>query len=157
MVALTSKKHSKRTCAPSREEKPWFQPRDWTSGLEKMVLWFYSDYTAASSQTRVDVDRRLLHSFQWLICQMCIWCGEPSPAECTAMIAGTTSRESVTTVNIWLWESIWGGWVLIFYHSLNNMFAWKMFDHTRVRWLVCWSIISPHCGCYLLYVLLCIL
>lgn len=136
MVALTSKKQSKRTRAPSREEKPWFQPRDWTSGLEKMVLWFYSDYTAASSQTHVDVDRRLLHSFQRLICQMCIWCGEPSPAGCTAMIAGTTSCESVLTVNIWLWESIWGGWVLIFYHSLNNMFAWKIFYHTRVRWLV---------------------
>lgn len=44
--------------------------------------------------------------------------------------------ESVSTVIIWLWESIWGGWVLIFYHSLNNMFVWKTFYHTRVRWLV---------------------
>lgn len=101
-----------------------------------MVLWFYSNYTAASSQTHVDVDRRLLHSFQRLICQMCIWCDEPSPAECTAMRAGTTSCESVLTVNIWLWESVRGGWVLIFYHSLNNMFAWKIFDHTNIRWLV---------------------
>lgn len=78
----------------------------------------------------------LLHSFKRLICQIRIWCGEPSPAERTAMKAGTTSRESVSTAIIWLWESIWGGWVLIFYHSLNNMFAWKIFYHTRVRWLV---------------------
>lgn len=100
----------------------------------KMVLWLCSDYTAASSQKHVDW--RLLHSFQGLICQIRIWCGEPSPAECTAMIAGTTSCESVSTVIIWLWESIRGGWVLIFYHSLNKMFAWKIFEHTRVRWLV---------------------
>lgn len=101
-----------------------------------MVLWFYSDRAAASSQGHDD--RWLLHSFQRLICQMRIWCGEPSPAECTAVIAGTASRESVTTVIIWLWESIWGGWVLIFHHSLNNMFAWKVFFfyYTWVRWLV---------------------
>lgn len=138
MVALTGKKQSKRTykCAPSREEKPWFQPWNWTSGVEKTVLWFCSNYTAVSSQIHVDADLRLLHSFLRLICQICIWCGGCSPAECTDMIAGTTARQSVSTVNIRLWESIWGGWVLIFYHYLNNMFAWKIFYHTRVRWLV---------------------
>lgn len=44
----------------------------------------------------------LLHSFQRLIRQIRIWCGEPSPAERTAMKAGTASRESVSTVIIWL-------------------------------------------------------
>lgn len=117
MGALTSKKQSKRSCAPSREERPWFQPEDWTSGLEKMVLWLCSDYT---KQPHVDGDCYI--HFKRLICQIRIWCDEPSPAECTAMIAGTTARESVSTVIIWLWERIWGGWVLIFYHSLNNMF-----------------------------------
>lgn len=58
------------------------------------------------------------------------------------MITGTTARESVATVNIWLWESIWGGWVLIFY-LLNNMFAWKIFYHTRVRWLVVEVLFPP--------------
>lgn len=116
----------RETLVPAPRLNIWFG--------EKMVLWFCSDYTAASSQKHVDW--WLLHSFQRLICQIRIWCGGPSPAECTDMIAGTTSRESVSTVIIWLWESIWGGWVLIFYHSLNNMFAWKIFYHTRVRWLV---------------------
>lgn len=90
--------------------------------------------------------------FQRLICQIHIWCGDPSPAECTDMIAGTTSRESVSAVIIWLWESIRGGWVLIFYHSLNNMFAWKNILSHKSKMTCFWSIISPQCGCYLLYV-----
>lgn len=90
-----------------------------------------------------DADRRPLHSFHRLICQIRIWCGEPSPAECTDMIAGTTSRESVSAVIIWLWESIWGGWVLIFYHSLNNISAWKNILSHKSKMTCFWSIISP--------------
>lgn len=63
----------------------------------KMVLWLCSDYT---KQPHVDGDCYI--HFKRLICQIRIWCDEPSPAECTAMIAGTTARESVSTVIIWL-------------------------------------------------------
>lgn len=38
-------------------------------------------------------------------------------------------------LNIWLLNSIQGGWVLIF-DRLNNRFARRVFHYTRVRWLV---------------------
>lgn len=150
MVALTSKKQSKRTCAPSREEKPRFDPGDLTSDLEEMVLRFFGADTAANIRNMLGADWWLLHSSERLIGQMCIWCGEPSPAECTDMIAGTISSESVLAVIIWLWESIWGGWVLIFDHSLNSMFTWKNIPPHKSKMTCFCSIISPHCGCYLL-------
>lgn len=59
----TSKKQSKRRLhVPSAGKRNLSSSQEnWTSGLEKMVLWFCSDYTAASSQK--DVDWWLLHSF----------------------------------------------------------------------------------------------
>lgn len=100
-----------------------------------MVLWLCSDYTAASSQKHADCWLWLLHSFQRLICQIHIWWAF------TCWVHSYDSRNSFPWVSVHcnymaIWESIWGGWVLIFHHSLNNMFAWKILYHTRVRWLV---------------------
>lgn len=105
-----------------------------TSQETEHLVWttwcFGSVATIQQPRVRNNADRWLLHSFQWLICQICIWCGEPSPAECTDMTAGTTSCESVSTVK-YIWEHIRGGWVRIVM-SLYYIFS----ENTiRVRWL----------------------
>lgn len=103
MVALTSKKAVKANMCPQQgRENLGSGHEDRTSDLERMVLWFFGADAAATSEKLVDADGRLLHSFERLIRQIHIWCGEPSPAECTDMRAGTTSRESVSAVIIWL-------------------------------------------------------
>lgn len=94
------------------------------------ITWcFGSVATIQQPRVRNNADRWLLHSFQRLICQICIWCGEPSPAECTDMTTGTTSCESVSTVK-YIWENIRGGWVRrvmsLYYTFSENTVSHKM-------------------------------
>lgn len=123
-----------------------------TSQETEHLVWttwcFGSVATIQQPQVRNNADRWLLHSFQWLICQIYIWCGEPSPAECTDMTTGTTSCESVSTVK-YIWEHIRGGWawiVMSLYYTFSENTVSHKSKMTRLR-----CIISAHCGCFLPY------
>lgn len=125
---------------------------------KKMVLWFCSDYTAASRSENMLTGDCYIH-FRDLICQIRIWWAF------TCWVHSYDSRNSFPVSQCPLSllygyeKSIWGGWVLIFfafffffYHSLNNMFASENIVSHKSKMTCFWSIISPHCGCYLLYV-----